>query len=43
MDEYWNAVSYPITQGHWIVIDVDDYAFVSKRKWSYETTFKRSI
>lgn len=33
MDEYWNTVSYPITQGHWIIVDVDDYGFVSKRKW----------
>jgi hypothetical protein len=33
MDEYWNAVSYPITQGHWMLVDIDDYSFVSKRKW----------
>lgn len=32
-DEYWNAVSFPLTQGYWTVIDADDYAAVSRRSW----------
>lgn len=34
LSTYWNCFSYPLTQGYWTLVDVDDYDIVSSKKWS---------